>query len=996
MKILVATWVDAASLAIENIVQEMIARGHQVEIYAFFMDHKNIRMFLDLGVIIHPIKELTEKIVQKFDIAFATESATRGLRFFNIYIFSYNHIPDTWVSDGSDFMFTMVRDRKLRQEEDCAIMPLGVAKNDTPKICEQPKKQILFIDAGHNPYGEKGKYEIAHMLLNICEKFPEYNLVIKPRWLPEELKNQTHRSNLHIYNVLKEITDNNFPDNLVMTKEHRNLQEMIDESVSVITTSISCYLDVALRGKGCIVVDGLDSEEAFDTRRAFENIYRDARDSGCCVPFQDVIKHLPMGIICDSSHLKKKIPYTTGVSGRIVDVMEYVYENYIRQGKYPTIRPYNYETYQTEMAISPGATLQELKYKRLKNGICIMTRLFEYTQAEIDYSSFFHELEEIYCDYATDMAGFRALDRRMVKMMNEIRVENRDKLMFDAIDQSILLQSLYDLGMENDILALSSQKILCIGPYHYYLGMIYAKQKYIDAAIEHFAFFLKEANSRSYNKYPQESDWGIRNAYNYIFQHYDGENMDAADFVKLCFDLEGRDITIIDYRNRKRAHSLLPKTAEKLQEGNPNLAYQCLQMYVEKEYHYVIRDLNETIKNLKTDISKIKSSIFYRIEQKIRWVFRKTKGGICCLQEHGVVYTLKYVKEKITDRLAKPLEKIRSHTIYRIWSAFHTKVMRGYEIYAEEADKYGGDIALLFTATSRGDAYILGSLLNGFLQNHPEIKKPVFVVWEQSTIDIAKLFEIPFVRALSTVDFRAVISLFMFDSTQMLNIYSLHLHAFYRHTGIFGFMMGLHNFNLFSLSAAVLGVDKNSATRPVFFCDEKKLQEIFNNIGAVPHRTVILAPYAKTIRPLPIAFWMKLVEQLHDMGLCVCTNAVGQEKALIGTLPISIPFAISVPVLERAGITIGLRSGFQDVTCTADCLKISLAWQTGATPFCCCSDQKAFSLSAMYGEPNQYDLPYSLEDNDQIIEEILQIISDYQKKKQTEIGNKEATWAVKE
>ena len=133
----------------------------------------------------------------------------------------------------------------------------------------------------------------------------------------------------------------------------------------------------------------------------------------------------------------------------------------------------------------------------------------------------------------------------------------------------------------------------------------------------------------------------------------------------------------------------------------------------------------------------------------MNWFCQKTKGGIRCLQEHGIAYTLKRVKEKALGRLAKPLEKIKSHALYRIWSTFHSKVMRGYEIYEEEVNKYGEDTTLLFTATSRGDAYILGSLLEGFLKNHPEIKKPVFVVWEKSTIEVAQLFEIPLVRDLS-------------------------------------------------------------------------------------------------------------------------------------------------------------------------------------------------------------------------------------------------------
>lgn len=128
MKILVVTWIDAANLSIENIVSRMIERGHQVDIYAFHTDYKSIRMFKHLPVTIYPVSRLNKKQVQDYDIAFTVDSAMRALRFSDIYVFAYNHLPDTWVSEAPDFMFTMVNDRKLRFEEECAMMPIGCAK----------------------------------------------------------------------------------------------------------------------------------------------------------------------------------------------------------------------------------------------------------------------------------------------------------------------------------------------------------------------------------------------------------------------------------------------------------------------------------------------------------------------------------------------------------------------------------------------------------------------------------------------------------------------------------------------------------------------------------------------------------------------------------------------------------------------------------------------------------------------------------------------------
>ena len=92
MKVLVTTWIDAANLSIENIVRELAARGHQMEIYAHYTDAKSIRMFDGLNIPIHDAKELNPKIIRKFDLAFTAESAMRTLKFSDIYEIGRAHV----------------------------------------------------------------------------------------------------------------------------------------------------------------------------------------------------------------------------------------------------------------------------------------------------------------------------------------------------------------------------------------------------------------------------------------------------------------------------------------------------------------------------------------------------------------------------------------------------------------------------------------------------------------------------------------------------------------------------------------------------------------------------------------------------------------------------------------------------------------------------------------------------------------------------------------
>ena len=50
--------------------------------------------------------------------------------------------------------------------------------------------------------------------------------------------------------------------------------------------------------------------------------------------------------------------------------------------------------------------------------------------------------------------------------------------------------------------------------------MIHAKYNQVHIAVEHFTLFLEEALARTYDKYPQEGNWGIQNAFRYILKNF--------------------------------------------------------------------------------------------------------------------------------------------------------------------------------------------------------------------------------------------------------------------------------------------------------------------------------------------------------------------------------------------------------------------------------------------------------------------------------------------
>lgn len=99
-------------------------------------------------------------------------------------------------------------------------------------------------------------------------------------------------------------------------------------------------------------------------------------------------------------------------------------------------------------------------------------------------------------------------------------------------------------------------------------------------------------------------------------------------------------------------------------------------------------------------------------------------------------------------------------------------------------------------------------------------------------------------------------------------------------------------------------------------------------------RSVILAPYAKSVAEIRGGVWEKMISYYREKQYQVYTNVVGEEKALPGTEPLIAELAEFQSAVEQAGTFIGIRSGLCDVIRDASCRKIVLF------PDCYYSDTK--------------------------------------------------------
>jgi hypothetical protein len=87
-------------------------------------------------------------------------------------------------------------------------------------------------------------------------------------------------------------------------------------------------------------------------------------------------------------------------------------------------------------------------------------------------------------------------------------------------------------------------------------------------------------------------------------------------------------------------------------------------------------------------------------------------------------------------------------------------------------------------------------------------------------------------------------------------------------------------------------------------------------------RAVLMAPYAKSVVPVPWSYWEHTAERYLSQGDVVATVVYGDEDPVPGTLALEIPIPELLDAVEHAGTFISLRSGLCDVVHTARARKI--------------------------------------------------------------------------
>ena len=252
-------------------------------------------------------------------------------------------------------------------------------------------------------------------------------------------------------------------------------------------------------------------------------------------------------------------------------------------------------------------------------------------------------------------------------------------------------------------------------------------------------------------------------------------------------------------------------------------------------------------------------------------------------------------------------------------------IKTGNELYKKFKKKYGKDSYFFLFLGPIGDNYLFGGFYKEYIRRK-KINNPV-CLGTKNTEKIADLYNLDNFLMLTEQEVLALEFLYMFKcehlSLKILQIWDFQFHVNrerIRFNESFTFMDTYRTY--------IYHLDHNvEFEHPVFTYDEEKCTELFDGNHLQRGQTIVLAPYAYSIKQRPPQLlWLELERILYEKGynVAVNINPLNEMNFFKQAPTLLFPIAESVKYLEFAGGFVGMRSGFCDVISSALCNKVIL------------------------------------------------------------------------
>lgn len=542
MNVLVLLYKDVYNIPTRHIVDVLLNEGNYVEIYAKYMDNIHIRMFD--GLIVKPIDKLTQSCIEKADFIYSAASFAAMPEFLEVrkYIFTFSTAFMDEIANFSDYTFTQ-RDYKNAiisdnyiVERDNYIKTLPGSVIGNPKFDYRKKtsievnnQQILFIDAGHFPFGDCGKRQEAKMLLDIAQKHPEKKIVVKPRFLKED-SNVTHRNSGHLYEYIHELSAGQIPNNLVLLNKHLDLEQLVQESCLIITPELTTsYLDIGFYEKRGLIASGFESEYTLTHNEAHINRFKKIEQrSGLCVPYQRINECIPDGREFNKNHLYEMGVINQGAAKRAVEIMEDIYKRYLINNLYPS--PYEDNGF---------INFEQVQSQRYTKKLYETYENVSYRIDELDFSEISKSIESIWkSKMIFTKSEYLKIKKKLDKKVSQIILKSKSMLMGNEFKESYYLKAVNDLGRieEENIDDYCAKQM-----FYWCRAMSRVKQSKFSEAREDFEKFFFLYKKNKYEKSLADLPYSLRNYYLWNgICNYELNNIDLA--YKLLFEAKQRMI----------------------------------------------------------------------------------------------------------------------------------------------------------------------------------------------------------------------------------------------------------------------------------------------------------------------------------------------------------------------------------------------------------------------------------------------------------------------
>ena len=298
-------------------------------------------------------------------------------------------------------------------------------------------------------------------------------------------------------------------------------------------------------------------------------------------------------------------------------------------------------------------------------------------------------------------------------------------------------------------------------------------------------------------------------------------------------------------------------------------------------------------------------------------------------------------------------------------------IIQGKYIHEKLMKEYGNVPIFLCPYTGTGDAYLIGSFWNEYIESKG-ITNYVFVVINGACKKVAMLFGIKNIVLLKKQkDAGKLIGYYSLcpDKVNLKLLNDAWAQINDNSSEWFRGYKGLYFTELFK--EWVFDLPKESKPKhPVLKDVSKELKQLFDEYGLTEGKTIVLSPYSNTLADLPQFFWKSICDELIKRGYSVCTNSSGSsEPSIEGSKAIFFPLNIAPQFINLAGGFIGVRSGFCDVISGSIAKKVIL-YDEGDR-FYNCSAYEYFSLSAMELCDDAVEILYRHDEFDKCIELVL-------------------------